>query len=78
MQVTESEGDLCTEESNVLLRETLDLHEMAEKLTSLNELHEEVDAMLVLEDVLHIYKEGVVNGVEDIFLKSDVLQLVVL
>jgi hypothetical protein len=62
----------------VLLRETLDLHEMAEKLTSLNEFHEEVDAMLVLEDVLHIDEEGVVDGVEDIFLKSDVLQLVVL
>lgn len=78
MQVTESEGDLRAEESNVFLRETLDLHEMAEKLSSLDEFHEEVDAMLVLEDILHIDKEGMVDGVEDIFLKSDVLQLVVL
>lgn len=78
MQVTESEGDLRAEESNVFLRETLDLHEMAEKLSSLDEFHEEVDAMLVLEDILHIDKEGMVDGVEDIFLKSDILKLVVL
>jgi hypothetical protein len=50
------------------LREALDLHEMAEELSTLDEFHEEVDPVLVLEDVLHVNEEGVVDGVEDVLL----------
>lgn len=34
--------------------------------------------MLVLENVLHVDEEGMVNGVKDVLLQSDVFELVVL
>lgn len=66
--MAECQGDLCCEESHMRLREALDLHEMAEELSTLDEFHEEVDPVLVLEDVLHVNEEGVVDGVEDVLL----------
>ena len=75
MEVTEGQSHLCCEESHMFFGESFDLDEVAEKLTTLNEFHEEVDALLVLEHELHVHEEWVVNRVEDIFLKADVLEL---
>jgi hypothetical protein len=44
---------LGSEETSLFLREALDLHEMLEKLTTLNELHNEVNAEVILEHVFH-------------------------
>ncbi len=51
---------------------------MAEKLAALDKLHEEVDPILVLEDILHINQERVVNLAQNIFLKLDVFHLLIL
>ena len=77
MKVTQCQSHLCCEESHMFFGESFDLDEVAEKLTTLNEFHEEVDALLVLEHELHVDEEGVVNRVEDIFLEADVLELLV-
>ena len=69
---------MCCEELRRRLRELSHLDEMTEELATFDELHEEVDAELVLEHELHINQERVVDGVEDIFLKLDVLHLLVL
>ena len=51
---------------------------MSEKLASLEELHEEVNSELILEDILHVYEEGVVDSVQDIFFELDIFHLLVL
>lgn len=71
--MAQRQGYLRSKETNVVLREAFDLHEMAEKLSALNELHQEVNSVLVLEDVLHVDQEGVVNGVKNVLLETDVL-----
>ena len=76
--MSKCQGNLCSEESYMVLWEALYLHEMAEELSTLDELHEEIDSVLVLEDVLHINEEGVVDGVEDVLLKFNVFELIML
>lgn len=71
--MAQRQGYLRSKETNVVLREALDLHEMAEKLSALNELHQEVNSVRVLEDVLHVDQEGVVNGVKNVLFEADVL-----
>ena len=51
---------------------------MAEKLSTFDKLHQEIDTEFVLEDVLHVDQEGVVNLKEDVLLHGDVVQLIVL
>jgi len=51
---------------------------MSEELATLDEGHEEVDSEIVLEDVLHVYQEGVVDSIQDIFLELDIFHLLVL
>jgi hypothetical protein len=51
---------------------------VSEQFPALDELHEEVNSELILEDVLHVYEEGVVNGVQDIFFQLDIFHLLVL
>lgn len=50
---------------------------MTEELTSLHKLHQEVDPELVLEDILHVHKEGVIDRAQNIFLELDVFHLLV-
>ena len=71
-------SNLGSEELGLVLREHADLDQMAEELATLDELHKEVDAVVVLEDVLHVYKEGVVDLAQDILLQLNVLHLFVL
>jgi len=57
----------------MLFGETFHLHKVTEEFASFNELHQEVDSVLVLEDKLHVNKEGVVDRIQDVLLKADVL-----
>jgi len=50
---------------------------MSEQLTTLDELHQEVDTVVVLENVVHVNDERVVDAIEDIFLQLDILELLV-
>ena len=78
MQVSKSKGDLRSEKLSLLLLETFDLHEMPKKLADFDKVHQEVDPKLVLKHVLHVYEERVVNSVENILLKLDVVHLFIL
>jgi len=69
---------LCCEEPCLALFEALHCDQVSEKLAALDELHEEVNSELILEDILHVYEEGVVNSVQDIFFKLDIFHLLVL
>ena len=51
---------------------------MTEKFSTLDKFHEEVNSVFILKHEFHIHKEGMVDGVQNIFLKTDVLKLVVL
>jgi hypothetical protein len=51
---------------------------MFEKFSSLNEIHDEVDSKRFDEYELHAYDEGMIDLVEDCFLKMQVLQRIVL
>jgi hypothetical protein len=67
MEVTKCECDLGSEELGLFFLEALDLNKMAEEFSSLNKVHEEIDTDIVLEDIFHVNKEGVVNRVQNIF-----------
>jgi hypothetical protein len=77
MQMPKGDGDLDNHEARLFLREALDLVKVAEELAALDEVHEEVDSVLVLEHVVHAHDEGVLDRVEDIFLELDVLELLI-
>jgi len=69
---------LRCEELGLVLGEVADLDEMAEELAAFDELHQEVDPVIVLEHILHINQEWVVYLAQNIFLELDVLHLLVL
>ena len=50
---------------------------MAEELSTLHKLHEEEDAVLVLEYVLHVNQEWMIDLAKDVLLQLDVLHLLV-
>jgi hypothetical protein len=77
VQVSQSEGDLGCEKLGLVFREHANVNQMAEELATLDELHQEVDPELVLEDVLHVDKEGMVDLTQDVFLEIDVFHLLV-
>ena len=77
MQVSKGHGDLSSEELSLLFGEFFDGDQMSEQLTSLDEVHQEVNSVVVLEHILHVDQEGMVNSVKNIFLKLDVLHLLV-
>ena len=74
----ECERDLRCEKLGLVLGEHAHLDQVAEELAALDELHEEVDAELVLEHVLHVHEERVVNLAQNILLQLDVLHLLIL
>ncbi len=51
---------------------------MSEELTSLDKLHEKVDAELVLEYIIHAHNERMLNRVQDVLLQFDVLVLLII
>lgn len=78
MQMCQGHCYLSSEELSLVLGETLDSDQVSEQLTTLDKLHEEVNSELILEDELHVNKEGVLNGIQNIFLQLDVLHLLIL
>jgi hypothetical protein len=53
--MAQCERYLSCEEPCLTLFEALHCDQVSEKLTALNELHEEVNSELILEDILHVY-----------------------
>ena len=78
MEVSQGESNLGSEELSLVLREHAHLDQVTEEFSALDKLHEEVDTVLILEDILHVDQEGVVDGAQDIFLKLNVFHLFIL
>merc|ERR1740139_163316 len=78
VEVTKGQRHLRRKESYMFFGESFDLNEMAEKFATFNKLHQEVDALFVLENKLHVHQEWVVYLVQDIFLQTNVLELLML
>lgn len=76
--MAQCERHLSREEPCLALFEALHCDQVSEQFPTLDELHEEVNSELILEDVLHVYEEGVVNGIQDVFFQLDVFHLLVL
>ena len=58
---------MCRVKFRLLLGKALLLGEVLEELTALNELHDEVDSVSFLEDVVHPDDERMINLVKDQF-----------
>lgn len=67
-----------SEELRLVLLEAFNGDQVSKELTTLDKLHQEVNPVLVLEDVLHVDKEGVIDSVQNIFFKLDVVHLLIL
>lgn len=78
MEIAESEGNLGRIKLSFLLTESLLLGQVLEKLTSLDELHDEVDAMGLLEYVVHANDERMVHLIKDQFLDLERLNRLML
>ena len=61
MKVSEGQGDLRGIKLSFRFREAPLFREVLEKFASLYELHDEVDAVRLLEDVVHSDNERVVH-----------------
>lgn len=48
---------------------------MSEKLTTFNKVHHKVDSEFILEHILHVDKELMLDGVKDLLLKLNILNL---
>ena len=68
MQMCQGHCYLSSEELSLVLGETLDSDQVSEQLTTLDKLHEKVNSKLILEDILHVNKEGMLDGIQNIFL----------
>ena len=78
MKMSEGKRNLCRKELGLVLGEHAHLDKMTEELATFDKFHQEVDAVLVLEHVLHVNQKRMVNLAEDVLLKLDVLHLFVL
>jgi len=76
--MTKSESNLSHKEFSLLLGESSDFDQMSEELTTLDEVHHEINSEFVLENILHINQELVLNGVQNLLLQLDILNLLVL
>lgn len=47
---------------------------MTEEFATSDEVHEEIDTEVVLIDIVHAHNEGVLDSVEDVFLKLEALE----
>lgn len=78
MKIAKGEGDLSGVKLGLLLREALLLRQVLEELTTLDELHDEVNAVGLLKDVVHADDKRMVNLVKDEFLDLEGLDGLVL
>ena len=65
MQISEGKCYLCRVKLCLFFREALLLGEVLKEFAALNELHDEVDPVSFLEDVVHPDYERVINLVKD-------------
>lgn len=65
MEVAQRQGDLSCVELSLAFGKSLLLREVLEKLTTLNKVHNEIDPVGFLEDVIHTYDERVVDLEQD-------------
>ena len=75
--MSQCECDLGSKEFSLVLREHAHFDQVAEELAALDELHQEVDTVLILEDILHVDQEWVIDLAQDVFLQLDVLHLLI-
>ena len=78
MKVTDSQNNLGSVKLDHVLWESLLALEHLVQLSSSNEGHDEVQAELRLEEIVHAHKEWVVAAEQDILLKLGVIHLVIL
>ena len=78
MEVTKSQSDLSGIKLGLGLREALLFGKVLKELTTLDELHDEIDAVRLLEDVVHADDERMVHLVKDEFLDLEGLDGLVL
>jgi len=78
MKVPNSQNDLGSVELDDVLWESLLALEHLVQLSSSNEGHDEVQAELRLEEVVHSHQEWVVAAEQDILLKLGVIHLIIL
>ena len=65
MQVSKCQRDLCCVKFSLFLREALHLRKVFEEFSALNKIHNEVDAIGLLEYVVHPDDEWMVHLQQD-------------
>ena len=65
MQVSKCQCDLCCVKLSFFLREALHLRKVFEEFSALNKVHNEVDAIGLLKDVVHPDDERMVHLQQD-------------
>ena len=76
--MSKGKGNLSGKEFSLILREHTNFDEMAEKLTTLDEFHQEVDTELILENIFHVNQERMIDLSEDILFELDIFHLLIL
>ena len=78
VQVAEGKGDLCSVKLCLFLREALLFRQVFEQFATLHELHDKVDAVGLLKDVVHTDDERMVHLVQNQLLNLERLDRLVL
>lgn len=78
MEVTKGNGNLQNQKASLFLCKPLDLIQVTEELPSFDKLHEEVDSIVILEYVVHVHNERMLDSVQNVLLKLDVLKLLII
>ena len=76
MEVSKSEGDLDNEKFGGVFWEAPHFLQMAEKLSTLYKLHQEIDAELCLKHILHVNQERVVHLEQYVLLHFEISHVV--
>ena len=69
---------MSNHELSLVVAKSANLDQMPEELTALNEVHQEIDACLVTEHVVHADDEGVVHLVQDLLLQLEGVHVLIL
>lgn len=76
--MTKCQSNLCDKESCLFFTEPFHFYKMSKQFTALDEFHDEVDAEIILKDILHVNDEGMIHLKQDILLKLYVFELFIL
>jgi len=69
MKVSDCKSNLYNEKLGLRLAKPLHFGKMSVQFTSFDKRHEEVNAEVILVNVVHAHNEGMLDTIEDIFLK---------